>query len=82
MTTLKQKLSSRKLWMAIAGVIGGLAIAFFKVDPNSIETISGAIMAIVSAASYIIAEGRVDAERIKNAVDKGEDAIEEFKKPE
>ena len=82
MKTLKQKLSSRKLWMAIAGILSGLAIAFFKVDAGAIETVSGAILAVASAVSYIFAEGKIDAERIKDAANKIQDAVEEFTEEE
>lgn len=69
-----RKLTSRKLWMAIAGVATGIALAF-GVDATEIQTITGAVTALVSAVAYIIAEGKVDAENAKNAVESVQDAV-------
>ena len=56
-----RKLTSRKLWLAIAGFVSGLLVAF-KVDDETIETISGLIMSGASVIAYVVAEGLVDAE--------------------
>ncbi len=58
---LVRKLTSRKFWVAIVGLVSGLLLAF-KVDAETIETVSGIIMAAASAVAYIIGEGLVDAE--------------------
>lgn len=55
-----RKLTSRKFWVAIVGVVSGLLLAF-KVDAETIENIGGIIMAAASAVAYIIGEGLVDA---------------------
>lgn len=55
----KQKLSSRKLWAAIAGVIVGLVVAFGG-DGETIKTVAGSVMSVVSAIIYILAEAGVD----------------------
>ena len=55
----KQKLSSRKLWAAIAGVVVGLVVAFGG-DGETIQTVSGSVMSVVSAIVYILAEAGVD----------------------
>ena len=57
---LRRKLTSRKFWVAVVGVISGLLLAF-KVDAETIENIGGIIMAAASAVAYIIGEGLVDA---------------------
>lgn len=75
MSTLKQKLSSRKLWAAIVGIITGVAM-IFGLDGNVIETVSGAVVAVGSVVAYIAAEGKIDAERVKATVDKVQDATE------
>lgn len=67
MSTILQKLSSRKLWMAIAGIATGILLALGG-SSSDIQSVAGAITALASAVTYIITEGRVDAERIKNAV--------------
>ena len=59
MNVLK-KFGSRKFLMAAAGVVTGIAM-IFGVSANDANTISGAMVAAVSAVSYIIAEGRIDA---------------------
>ena len=63
----KQKLSSRKLWAAIIGVLTGIGIVF-GVDGDTITTVSGAVVSVVSLATYIITEGKVDANRVTETV--------------
>lgn len=75
MKIIVQKLTSRKLWMAIAGVATGIAMAL-GVDSTDITTIAGGIMAVVSCVVYIIAEGKVDAERVKNAVEGAQEVVD------
>lgn len=75
----KQKLSSRKLWAAIVGIISGLAL-IFGLDQDIITTVSGAVVAVGSVVSYIIAEGRIDAERVKAAAQKTQDTIDVLQK--
>ena len=62
----KKKLTSRKLWMALAGFVSGLIIAF-RGSAELAETISGCIMSGASVIAYIVGEGLTDAA----AVDKG-----------
>ena len=75
MSNFIRKLTSRKLWMAIAGVATGIALAL-GADASEIQTITGAVTALVSAVAYIITEGRVDAESVKNAVEGVQDAVD------
>lgn len=56
----KRKLTSRKFWMAVIGLVSGLLMAF-KVDAQDVETISGVIMSAASVIAYIIGEGMADA---------------------
>ena len=70
-----QKLSSRKLWMAIAGIATGIAMAL-GADATDISTVAGAVTALVSAVTYIIVEGKVDAEAVKNAIIEIQDGID------
>ena len=56
----KQKLSSRKLWAALVGVIVGLAAAF-GIEENEYAQIVGVVGSIVSVMSYIFGEAAVDA---------------------
>lgn len=64
-----QKLTSRKLWMALVGVIVGVALAF-GVEGSEIENmvgmISGAIAAVGSIVGYIHGEAKADAAGAKS----------------
>ena len=71
----KRKLSSRKLWAAVAGIVTGLAMVF-GLDENTISTVAGAVVSVASVVAYIMAEGKVDAESVKNAVENVQDAVE------
>ena len=71
----KQKLSSRKLWATVVGIVTGLAM-IFGLDENTISTVAGAVVSVASVVAYIMAEGRVDAESVKNAVEGVQDAVE------
>ena len=55
-----RKLTSRKFWLAVVGLVAGLLMAF-KVDAEMIETISGVIMSAASVIAYTIGEGLADA---------------------
>ena len=57
---LKRKLSSRKMWAAIVGVISGLAVVF-GLDGDTISTVAGAVVSGASLVAYITAEAKVDA---------------------
>ena len=62
----KTKLSSRKLWAAIAGVVMGVAMVF-GLDESTIATVSGAVTSLISIIIYIITEGKVDAAAVTQA---------------
>lgn len=68
MEQLKRKLTSRKLWAAIAGVVTGLAMVF-GLDEGVISSVAGAVVSVASVITYIITEGRVDAAAVKQAVE-------------
>lgn len=57
-----QKLTSRKLWMAIAGVAVGIA-TILGVDGSDVNVVAGAVTSMASIITYIITEGKVDAVR-------------------
>lgn len=67
----KQKLSSRKLWAALIGVIVGLAAAF-GIEENEYAQIVGVVGSVVSAVSYIFGEAHVDANRTENTEENAE----------
>ena len=64
----KRKLSSRKLWAAIAGIVTGLAMVF-GLDESIISSAAGAVVSVASVVSYIITEGKVDAAGVKKVTD-------------
>ena len=65
METLKRKLSSRKLWAAVAGLAAGLALVF-GLDEEIISTVAGAVVSAASIIVYIMTEGKVDAAAVKH----------------
>ena len=64
----KRKLSFRKLWAAIAGIVTGLAMVF-GLDESTISSVAGAVVSVASVVSYIITEGKVDAAGVRKAAD-------------
>ena len=75
MGNIVQKLTSRKLWMAIAGAATGIAM-FLGADGSEISTIAGAVTTIISCVSFIVTEGKIDAERVKTAIECGQTIVE------
>ena len=67
MNGILRKLTSRKLWMALAGIATGIAMAL-GAESTEITAVAGAVTAIASVVTYIITEGKVDAEGVKNAI--------------
>ncbi|MBQ1890066.1 MAG: hypothetical protein II160_05130 [Selenomonas sp.] len=57
-----RKLTSRKFWLAIAGLVTGI-VGFLKNPTTDAETITSLILALGSVIAYVIAEGMVDAAR-------------------
>ncbi|WBY64679.1 hypothetical protein [Thermocaproicibacter melissae] len=70
----KTKLSSRKFWVALSGLVVGV-IALFSPGTDTSQ-ITGVIMALGSVVAYIVGEGMVDAAATgtaKNPSQKGEE---------
>ena len=68
-----EKIKSRKLWLAILNAAAGIAIAL-GADNNIVQIALGAGLALLSAVSYIVVEGKVDAA----AVDLSSDAVKKI----
>jgi phage shock protein PspC (stress-responsive transcriptional regulator) len=68
METILRKISSRKLWLALAGVATGIAMAF-GVDAGEVATVAGAVTTILSVTVYVAAEGKVDAAAVGQAAE-------------
>lgn len=69
----KRKLTSRKLWLAVAGFIAGLILAF-NGSAETAETVSGCIMSGAAVVGYILGEGLTDAAAIQAPKDSEEES--------
>lgn len=58
--TIIRKLTSRKLWMAVALFVSGLITAFGG-EAGVAETVSGCLMQAGAVVAYVLAEGWADA---------------------
>lgn len=81
MKTFIKKLSSRKFLTCVAGVILGICM-IFGLDEGTVSTIAGAVTAVASVISYIIAEGKIDAAAVGEAADKVTEVIDAVEKIE
>lgn len=68
----KRKLTSRKLWTALAGFVSMLIIALKGTEQLAAQ-ITALIMAGASVIAYIIGEGLTDAASLSAATDENED---------
>lgn len=57
---IKEKLTSRKFWAAVAGFVAGLAVVF-GLDTEVIAQVAGLVGSIASVIAFIAVEGKVDA---------------------
>ena len=76
-----EKFKSRKLWLAILNAAAGIAIAL-GADNNIVQIALGVGLALLSAVSYIVVEGKVDAAAVDlsaDAVKKILDLVEQIK---
>lgn len=55
-----RKLTSRKFWVAVCGLVSGLILAFGG-DESIASTVSGVILQAASVLGYLLAEGLSDA---------------------
>jgi len=70
-----KNLLSRKFLLALIGAASGLAIAL-GADADFVQVLVGAATALVSVVSYIVTEGKVDAEAVTLASDFVQQVIE------
>ena len=61
--------------MALAGIATGSALVL-GVDGGDITDVAGAVTAVASVITYIVTEGRIDAESVKNALEATENAVD------
>lgn len=62
MKNWKQKLTSRKFWVAVIGFVTPTLLAY-GVAEETVTQVAGIIMAGATLIAYIIGEGLVDASR-------------------
>ncbi len=60
----KRKLTSRKLWVSIAGFAAGLVVIFGG-SQDTADKISGSIMSGAAVVGYVLGEGLTDAANIR-----------------
>lgn len=60
MHTFLRKLSSRKLWIAVVGIVVGLATTF-GIQESDYNEVAGMVTTVASVVGYLFAESRVDA---------------------
>lgn len=60
---MKNKLTSRKFWVAIISIITGI-LGILNCDDNIIIFVGSALTVIIPTVVYIITEGKVDSDRI------------------
>ena len=58
----KQKLTSRKFWMAVVGFLTALLMGF-GVSESEISQVAAIVMAGATLIAYIVGEGMVDTSR-------------------
>ena len=55
----KRKLTSRKLWVSLAGFVAGLIVIFGGSQENA-DKVSGAILSGAAVVGYVLGEGLAD----------------------
>ncbi len=60
----KRKLTSRKLWVSVAGFVAGLVVIFGG-SQDTADKISGSIMSGAAVVGYVLGEGLTDAANIR-----------------
>lgn len=63
-----RKLSSRKLWVAIAGFVSGLIMVFGGTETMA-STISGVILQGAAVLGYLLAEGLADSAHTSDVIE-------------
>ena len=61
------KLTSRKFWVAVAGLVSGLIIFFGGAEATATQ-VTALIMSAASVVAYILGEGLIDATSAKTIV--------------
>lgn len=62
-----KKITSRKFWVAVAGVVFGVVVAFGG-DAGEISEIAGTVTTVVMGVTYILGEALIDSAREKRDI--------------
>ena len=57
------KLTSRKFWVAVAGLVSGLIIFFGGAEETATQ-VTALIMSAASVVAYVLGEGLIDASHV------------------
>ena len=76
MNGIMKKLTSRKLWIALCGLIAGIAAAF-GIESNEYAQIAGVVTSAISVVSYIFGEAEIDKARAASGNAKSSDEANE-----
>ena len=63
---MKEKLTSRKFWTAVSGIITGLLL-IFGFSEDTLSVVAGFVLVLGDTIAYMITEGRIDERREENA---------------
>ena len=78
---IKDKLTSRKFWVSLAGLIVGIiGIIGFNISENMVGLISSSIVSLGSVVGYLLSEGTVDANSIREIMNIINKIIDEIDK--
>lgn len=61
---MKEKLTSRKFWVAVISIIVGI-LSVFGADDSLIQLVSSIGLILIPAIIYIITEGKIDAAALR-----------------
>lgn len=61
------KLTSRKFWVAVAGLVSGLIIFFGGAEATATQ-VTALIMSAASVVAYILGEGLIDAAGVQTMI--------------
>lgn len=79
--SIKDKLTSRKFWVSLAGlVVGIIGIIGFNISENMVGLISSSIVSLGSVVGYLLSEGTVDANSIREIMNIINKIIDEIDK--
>ena len=65
MINWKRKLTSRKLWVSLAGFVAGL-IVIFGGQQETADKVSGSILSGAAVVGYVLGEGLADGANTNN----------------